>query len=175
VTAGRDDDALTWDGDDDPTLDVGAKPVTDAEGSVASPAPVLPDGYTAVGKGSEQLASPSTAAPADGLDQPVAGQPRAAMGNAALISLGVIGGVFLLYTLGWIVGGLRLQGTAQFLVSPVIYQVALWLAILAPLVWFGTTFLLTRGSKAWVRFAWLIGGVALLIPWPFIMTGAVGQ
>jgi hypothetical protein len=36
-------------------------------------------------------------------------------------------------------------------------------------------FLLTLHSKPWVRFAWLVAGVALLLPWPFVMIGAVGQ
>jgi hypothetical protein len=34
---------------------------------------------------------------------------------------------------------------------------------------------LTADSKRWVRFAWLIGGVLFLIPWPFIMVGAIGR
>ncbi len=97
------------------------------------------------------------------------------MGNALLITVGVVGGIFLLYTIGWIVGGLRLEGTAQFLVSPLAYQFGFWLAVAAPAVWFATVFLLTRGARAWVRIVWLLAGVALLVPWPFIMTGAVGQ
>ena len=47
MTAGRDDDALTWDGDDDPTLDVGA--------AAPGESPPLPAGWNAVGKGSETL------------------------------------------------------------------------------------------------------------------------
>ena len=102
--------------------------------------------------------------------------PHAApIGNALLITVGVVGGIFLLYTIGWIVGGLRLEGTAQFLVSPLAYQFGFWLAVAAPAVWFATVFLLTRGAAAWVRIVWLLAGVALLMPWPFIMTGAVGQ
>ncbi|MBN9200222.1 MAG: hypothetical protein J0H70_02380, partial [Microbacterium chocolatum] len=30
-------------------------------------------------------------------------------GNAALIAVGVLGGVYLLYAIGWLLGGLRLQ------------------------------------------------------------------
>ena len=170
VTAGRDDDALTWDGDDDPTLDVGANPAPESA--------ALPAGWNAVGKGSEAV-DPRTEAsetPAAVVDPSV---PQAAqrqpVGNAVLITIGVVGGVFLLYTIGWVVGGLRLEGTAQFLVSPVAYRFGFWLAVLAPAVWFATVFLLTRGSRAWVRIVWLLAGIALLVPWPFIMTGAVGQ
>lgn len=190
VPTGRDDDALTWDGDDDPTLDVGA----DADDAAAAPAEpaTLPDGWSAVGKGSEVVeprsapaASPdaedgaepvaeSAAAPVEARE-PAEAEAREPMGNASLIALGIIGGFSLLYAIGWLIGGLRLQDTAQFLVAPVAYQVSLWLAILAPIVWFGTVYLLTTASRAWVRFAWLIGGVLFLIPWPFIMVGAIGQ
>lgn len=170
MTPGRDDDALTWDGDDDPTLDVGA----------AAPAesPILPSGWNAVGKGSEAVdpAAEETEAPDAGRDgSPAKTAARQPMGNALLITIGVVGGIFLLYTIGWIVGGLRLEGTAQFLVSPLAYQFGFWLAVAAPAVWFATVFLLTRGARAWVRIVWLLAGVALLVPWPFIMTGAVGQ
>ena len=55
------------------------------------------------------------------------------------------------------------------------YQGSLWLAVLAPVLWFATVFLLTRAARAWVRFAWLAAGVILLVPWPFVMIGAVGQ
>lgn len=183
VPTGRDDDALSW-GDDDPTLDVGAPtgdvaaasdppPAADPPGAADTAA--LPDGYTAVGKGSESVGTPADPQTPD--DAAVAGEDedQPAMGNAELISLGVLGGFSLLYAVGWIIGGLRLQGTAEFLVAPLAYQVSLWLAVLAPLVWFGTVLLVTRGSRGWVRFTWLVAGVVLLLPWPFIMVGAIGQ
>ena len=89
--------------------------------------------------------------------------------------LGILGGVYLLYILGWIFGGLRLQGQAQYLVTDVMFQGSLWLAILAPALWFATAFLLTRHARPWLRFVWLIAGVVLLIPWPFILVGVIGQ
>jgi hypothetical protein len=169
MQAGRDDDALTWDGDDDPTLDVGAAAGEDPDR--------LPEGFTAVGRGSEALAAPTT--PEPGID-PAPGEKTpvsdaAPMGNATLITLGVLGGIYALFAIGWLIGGLRLQGRAQYLVTDVMYQGSLWLAVLAPVLWFGTVFLLTRASRAWVRFAWLAAGVVLLLPWPFVMIGAVGQ
>ncbi|HET8927067.1 MAG TPA: DNA polymerase III subunit gamma/tau [Microbacterium sp.] len=169
------DEALSWEGDDDPTLAdsaARAEAETDAsaerEASVSSPV-ALPEGFTAVGRGSEDVGriEPDGTVVTPGERQP--------MGNAALIGFGVLGGVYLLFTIGWIVGGLRLAGVAQFLVSPVIYQFALWLAVLAAPLWFATAHLLTRDSKTWVRIVWLLAGAALLVPWPFVMTGAVGQ
>lgn len=185
MTTGRDDDALTWDGDDDPTLDLGASREPDDEAEPAdarqptAPTTALPDGYTAVGKGSETV-GPATAAIAasarskagTGDEGPAA---RASLGNGALVGLGVLGGIYALYAIGWLIGGLRLQGRAQYLVFDVMYQGSLWLAVLAPLLWFATTFLLTRGRRTWMRFAWLAAGVVLLLPWPFVMIGAIGQ
>ena len=167
MAPGRDDDALAWDGDDDPTLDLG----TTSKGEpTADAAPrTLPEGYTAVGKGSSEVgrvhADGSITMPAD----------RVPMGNATLISLGILGGVYLIYAIGWLIGGLRLQGRAQYLVTDIMYQGSLWLAVLSPLLWFATVFLLTLRVRPWVRFTWLVAGVVLLLPWPFIMIGAVGQ
>ncbi|MFB8148117.1 DNA polymerase III subunit gamma/tau [Microbacterium sp. NPDC056003] len=187
MTPGRDDDALSWGGDDDPTLDVGAAE-PHAVTPTAQPAS-LPEGWSAVGRGSEAVTAGADAdadddadlddGPVDArgsMESEAQGAPvREPMGNAELITLGVIGGFSALYAIGWLIGALRLQGTAQFLVAPVAYQISLWLAVLAPLVWFAAVFLLTAGSKTWLRFAWLAAGVVLLVPWPFIMVGAIGR
>jgi hypothetical protein len=181
-----DDDALTWDGDDDPTLEVQHPASTDrpeiveAPGASAPGSPTLPDGWSAVGKGSD-VVGVEGAQPAAG---PVPSAPGAApddadaapaLGNGALIATGVIGGVYLIYAIGWLVGGLRLRGLRTYLVTDVMYTGSLWLATLAPIVWFATVWLLTRNSGTWVRFVWLSAGLLLLIPWPFVLVGAVGQ
>lgn len=175
MSTDRDDEALSW-GDDDPTLDAG---------------PTLPAGYVAVGKGSERI-SPTSAPAADAEPGAVpdaaaadAGQarpddetdaaPAAGASNAALVILGVFGGVYALESIGWIIGGLRLQQYAEFLVAPLAYQVSLWLAVLTPLIWFVTVLLLTRGGRSWVRVLLLAAGALLVLPWPFIMVGAIGQ
>lgn len=175
MTARSDDDALSWDGDDDPTLDVSTRdherePLeakTDVEGGDRAPAPAepapLPDGFTAVGKGSEAVAAERRT----DLD---ASTP--AMGNAALIGVGIFAGVYLLLALGWLLGAGRLQLVAQLFLDPVSFQVTLWLAVLALPLWFATVFWLTRGARTWVRFVLLAAGAVLLIPWPFVLAGA---
>jgi len=164
----RDEDALRWEGDD-------AEP------------PVLPAGWRATGKGADRVVTEG-ADGAGGADIAAPSGPagpaastghdeRQALGNAALIGLGVLGGVYLLFTIGWIVGGLRLQGVTSFtgLVGPAASIPAVWLAVLAPAIWFASTLWLTRGSRTWLRFAWLIAGAVLLVPWPFALLGGVGQ
>lgn len=160
MARGTDDDALSWDGDDDPTLSVGG-------GRDAAPA-ALPDGFTPVGRGSRDV---GRIAPDGTVAAPV---ERAPMGNVTLVTLGILGGVYLLYALGWAIGGLRLQGRAAYLVTDVMFQGSFWLAVLAAPLWFATVFLLTRGARVWVRLVWLFAGVALLLPWPFVLVGAVG-
>ena len=149
-----DEDALRWDGDDEPRA-------------------TLPAGWVAKGKGADLVvgaeeSKEDAAADVAGDDEPVP------PGNATLIGLGMLGGVYLLYTIGWIVGGFRLQGQSQSLVTDAMFQASFWLAVAAPVIWFGTTFLLTRGRAPWLRFVWLAAGAVLLVPWPFVMTGAVG-
>lgn len=174
VTPGRDDDALSWDGDDDPTLDVGAASVDEVAGA---PEPVtLPPGYTAVGKGNETLASPFVASrepkgeTPNVVDAEEAARPP--MGSASLIGLGVLAGVYLLLSIGWLLGTSRLQLVAALFLEPAAFQITLWLAVFALPLWFVTVLWLTRSTHAWVRFTLLIAGAVLLIPWPFVLAGA---
>ncbi|MCR2811583.1 DNA polymerase III subunit gamma/tau [Microbacterium sp. zg.Y1090] len=156
--ARTDDEALSWEGDDDPTLAPGPA------------APALPDGYRAVGKGSEQVGADSDADAAEGLlDTADAAAPG--MSNAALVGVGVFAGVYLLLSIGWLLGGARLQLVAQLFLDPVAFQITLWMAVLAPPIWFGTVFLLTRASRVWVRMVLLAAGAVLLVPWPFVLAG----
>lgn len=94
---------------------------------------------------------------------------------AMLLFLGIVGGVYLLYTVGWIVAGLRLRPLASFLVDDVMFLPWFFLAIAAPALWFLAAWVLTRGRAAWVRVAVLIAGVVLLVPWPFVTVGVVGS
>src|SRR5690606_37076922 len=62
MPAGRDEDALSWGGDDDPTLDVGAADRDEATPTAETAS--LPEGWSAVGRGSESV-SAAEAAEAD--------------------------------------------------------------------------------------------------------------
>ncbi len=175
MTSDREDEALSW-GDDDPTLDAGTR---------------LPAGFVAVGKGSETVSSdPAPKAPSASVAGETATSPAGAASvtddgsaaersapqtsNTALITVGMFGGIFGIEAIGWIIGGLRLRASAEFLISPVAYQVSLWLAVLAPLIWFGTVLVLTRGGRTWLRVVLLVVGAILVLPWPFILVGAIG-
>jgi len=179
VSGGQDDDALAWAGDDDPTLSVGRQ--------APEVAPVLPPGFTAVGRGAEQVRtarSDQDAVPdAAATDAPAPARTGGQTGSAALVATGVIAGIYLLYAVGWLIGGLRLGRVAGLLVTPAHGTpppmwvagnlVGVWLAVAASVIWFGAVLLLTRSSRPWVRWAWLAAGVVLLVPWPLLMVPAV--
>ena len=153
----RDDDALSWDGDDDPTL-----------------APQMAPGRAASAPQPASKAAPasrpsveSDAAPASVEDD----ADPAPMSNVALVTLGVFGGIYLLLAVGWFIGGSRLQFVAQLFINPAAHIAAWILAIAAPAVWFATALVLTRSRPIWLRIIALVVGAVVLLPWPFLMTG----
>ncbi|WEK59633.1 MAG: hypothetical protein P0Y60_09585 [Candidatus Microbacterium colombiense] len=157
------DDALSWDGDED----------------ASRPRPSLPRGWNAVGKGSdavERVDDEAVAEDAPGIDHVTvdAAEP-APLSSAMLLILGVVGGVYLLYSVGWVVGGLRLKPLANFFVADAMFLPWFVLAIAAPALWFLATWVLTRGRAAWIRICLLLLGVVLLVPWPFVTVGVIGS
>lgn len=159
----RDDDALSWDGDDDPTLAPQVAPRRPA--SEPEPAP-------------EAAVSTRPRIEADAASTPVGDDADAApMGNVALVTLGVFGGIYLLLAVGWFIGGSRLQSTVNILQllgqgpNPAAHIAAWILAVAAPAVWFATSLVLTRSRPVWLRIVALLVGAVVLLPWPFLMTG----
>jgi hypothetical protein len=95
------------------------------------------------------------------------------LGSGALVGMGVFGGVYLLYTVAWLVSAslLTITGTG---VAGIASEVMRVLAIMAPAFWFAATLWLGQGSPNRTRFTWLLVGALVLIPWPFIMTRSFG-
>lgn len=104
------------------------------------------------------------ARPADEADPDAPG-----MSSALLVSLGVFGGVFLLFTVGWIIGVQRSTAPSANLFFAFMYQLDEILAIAAPAAWFVGVLVLARERRAGVRILWLLLGVVPLAPWPFIL------
>lgn len=156
-----DDDALSWDGDD--ALDARRPEVSRQKPeptASAAPAPTLD-------KSPAASVTPS-ASEADAGDEPQG------ISTATLLLLGILGGIYLLYTIGWILGGVGMQLPVTFTLPVPLYQGALWLAVLAPALWFVAVLAATRGSRSWVRIVWLVAGAVLLVPWPFVVSGGGG-
>ncbi|QJU54291.1 DNA polymerase III subunit gamma/tau [Herbiconiux sp. KACC 21604] len=166
----RDDDeeGLGWAGDDDPTLTpVGVPARRPAAGSAA--------GATA---GGAEAAAPRKTV----LDEAEEAEDRAAeselaaaeaesaqLNSAALIGYGVIGGVYLLFTIGWIVSFARYQQPIDVDFTVLSHRIAQALAVAAVPLWFVATLLLTQRKDVRWTFLWLVVGVLVLVPWPFLM------
>lgn len=139
------DEALRWEGDDDATLAPGWR-------AVGTPVPVA-----------QPTDEADAAASVTDDGEAAADQP----GSAELVLLGVFGGVFLLYTLGWILTVLRVQNPATDPVGQFMFALGLWLAVLAPGLWFGVTFALTR-ARPRARLVWMLVGAVVLLPVAFV-------
>jgi hypothetical protein len=139
-----DDDALRWEGDDDPTL-----------------AP----GWKTVGKAVPLEGQPTTAEQeAEHTD--AATQP----GSAELVLLGVLGGVYLLYSIGWLIAATTAPPQLADPVAQFMYSLGRWFAVAAPALWFATVLWLTTEHRR-ARLIWLIAGAVLLVPVPFLLRG----
>ncbi|MCE4024992.1 hypothetical protein LXM50_03285 [Microbacterium sp. Au-Mic1] len=166
------DDALRWEGDEPDAPDAAAKNAPPAAPQAQTSAGAAPEPAHAVENTAGAPVARAETTSAD--DAEDADDEPAAIGNVALVFYGIIGGVYLLFAVGWIVGGFRLRPRASLLLVDWMYFPWMWLATLAPVLWFATAWVLTRGRATWIRVVALIAGAALLVPWPFVMFGTVG-
>jgi len=93
--------------------------------------------------------------------------------TAITAATGLLGGVYLMYSVGWILGVGLLPLAGPTLLIEIMYQFAEFLAIIAGALWFATTLALTRGGRPVQRFGWLALGMLVLVPWPFLL-GVLG-
>ncbi len=96
-------------------------------------------------------------------------------GAPTLVALGVLGGIAVLESIGWLRGVLSatLEATLQQGAGPlgaVAFGVNLLgrvAAVAAPILWFVLAARRIRTPSR--RFAWLVLGAVLLLPWPALM------
>jgi hypothetical protein len=156
-----DDESLTWAGGRDPSY-------------VETPEPVNPLRRKKVAKArTSAVAEPALPELGDevgvGVDQETELDELPPVTSAAvLLSLGVLAGVYLLYTVGWIVSFQRMLYFAANSLDQDAFRIQQLLAIAAPLLWFLATLLFTRKHSPVTRLIWLVVGALLLVPWSFI-------
>lgn len=90
------------------------------------------------------------------------------LGSGPLIGFGVLGGLYLLYTVAWLISASVLA------VADPASEVMRALAIVAPALWFVATLWLGQSARNRTKFVWLVIGAVVLIPWPFILTRSFG-
>ncbi|MDP3208786.1 MAG: hypothetical protein Q8M65_06525 [Rhodoglobus sp.] len=91
---------------------------------------------------------------------------------ALLITYGILGGTYLIYTLGWVISITRLnriRGVSTELLSEIMFQFGEFLAIASPVLWFAAVVGLTRGRRPIVRLSWIVVGLLAVLPWPFVL------
>ncbi len=96
-------------------------------------------------------------------------EPKAGLSPAILIAFGILAGVYLLYTIGWVITTQRNPVMLPGILDQVMFQTREVLAIAAPAIWFVSTLLLTRGRKPLEPLLWLAAGVIVLVPLPFVL------
>lgn len=135
---------------------VEGEPAVDAEGPVA-------DGPAEVEAG----------------DETVDGAPsRPQLGSAALILLGVLGGLYLLYVWVWFSWASYYSSVnaaiaeASGVVGSVMQQIVFWAAPLAPILWFVSVLALNRSGRLRPLVLWLLIGAVVLVPLPMFDFGA---
>lgn len=90
----------------------------------------------------------------------------AAPSSSALVTFGVLGGIYFLYTLGWLTFALRSAGSTDNQLAGAMFTLGLWLAVAAPALWFVLSFWLIERLS--IRYGVLVLGAVLLIPIPLV-------
>lgn len=175
MTTSRDDDALSWAGDDDPTLtppiQTGMAPAAKAEpAGAAQPTAAAPTEQNIEALSVLEVAELAEDAKVEA-ELAAAEKASAQLSSAALITLGIVGGIYLLYTIGW--GIVVARTTVTFfpldsLFLEICFRIGQFLSIAAAPLWFVSTLLLTQKRTWRSRLGWLLLGVFVLVPWPFI-------
>ena len=102
--------------------------------------------------------------PADALDD-----AADASSPVFLVVLGIIAGVYLLYAIGWTIVGFSGGVPVRGIFFGIMYQIGEALAIASPFLWFAAVWL--RVKNLALRVLWLLVGIVVLAPWPFIIGG----
>jgi hypothetical protein len=150
----RDDDgaeaALNWDGETDASHVAGPKPQREHK--------------------PRRERKPARAVPVDAAT-PVDVDERADAPTSSflLVTYGILAGAYGLYAIGWLISVLRSTLTLDSLLSEIMYQFGEFLAIASAPLWFASVVFLTRGRRPIVRLLWLLVGLVLLVPVPFVL------
>jgi len=98
-------------------------------------------------------------------------EPAEQLSSVLLITYGVIAGIYLLYTVGWIFAAVRTSSPSADVLVQIMFQLGQFFAIAGAPFWFSTVFVLTRSRKPAVRLLWLVIGLLVFLPLPFILGG----
>ncbi len=87
----------------------------------------------------------------------------------------LFGGLYLIWGIAWVVGLANLPGGyASGVVDAALFGVGQFLAYIAAPLWFVATLALGQDWSQRRRFGAMVLGLALLMPWPFILPAVIG-
>lgn len=137
------------------------------ESSIAS-------GWTVEGEPAVQLpeTAPAPSGPGDPQDEESPLATERELSNGALVLLGLVGGIYLLFTFVWFswanaaVTTSAATASASGSLGAVLQQIVFWIAPFAPALWFVSVLVLCRGKKVRRMMLWLVLGLIVLVPLP---------
>jgi hypothetical protein len=141
----HEDDALSWAGDED-------RLVTGAPVSAKREA-----------RGASSVNNKSSSAEAAHSDQAPSG-----LSSVALVGFGIFGGVYLLYSVAWLITALRNPTQIADPLGNAMFVLGLWLSVAAPALWFSAVLYLGKSSSVAKRMLFLLLGALVFIPWPYL-------
>ncbi|PZE54153.1 hypothetical protein DEJ33_16380 [Curtobacterium sp. MCPF17_047] len=100
--------------------------------------------------------------------------PDAPETSGALIGFGVFGGLYLLYTVAWLLTASTSYLSTTDAVLSGFVTLLRFLAIVAPALWFAVVIWVARTRSTRTRLLWMLLGAVVLFPWPFLMTRSFG-
>lgn len=153
------------------------------ESRLASGWTVEADPASGPAAGSAPMSEEAAGTPVPGAEGPFAeaeegdAEGRPQLSNGALVALGVIGGLYLLYTWVWFswashyssVNSAVAEGSG--VLGSVMQQIVFWAAPFAPALWFFSVLLLNRGGRTRTTMLWLLIGAIVLVPLPMFEFG----
>jgi hypothetical protein len=89
-----------------------------------------------------------------------------------LVIYGIFGGIYLLFTVAWLITALRTTVATGTPLDDIMTQASTILAVAAAPAWFIASLALAAGRPSWVRILALIVGVIVLLPWGLV-TGSL--
>jgi len=101
-------------------------------------------------------------------DHPSPDDSHAGLSSAALIGFGIFGGIYLLYSVAWLITALRNPTQIADALGNAMFQFGLWLSVASPAIWFGAVLYLGKDKKVSTRMLFLLVGALVLIPWPYV-------
>ena len=85
-------------------------------------------------------------------------------------ALAIFGGLYAVWSIAWVIGIASAPAqTASSLLDAVMYQFGEFLGLIATPLWLGSVWFLTSESARRARTSWLILGLLLLFPVPFVL------